>query len=122
MQASDAPELEAHTERGLDVLFFCNPLLDISIDDHDASILQKYTLQAGQACLAADHHMPLFEEAFTKEGRQLIPGGSALNSARACGWAFSKETPGKGVVGYMGAIGKDVRGDALTEAVKKSNV
>jgi hypothetical protein len=67
MQASDAPT--AHTEGGLDVLFFCNPLLDISVDDHDGAILQKYALQAGQACLAGDHHMPLFEEAFNKEGR-----------------------------------------------------
>lgn len=120
MQASDATT--AHTDGGLDVLFFCNPLLDISVDDNDGAILQKYALQAGHACLASDQHMPLFEEAFTKEGRQLIPGGSALNSARACGWSFMKETPGKGVVGYMGSIGKDLRGEALRDDVKKSNV
>lgn len=66
--------------------------------------------------------MPLFEEAFHKEGRLLIPGGSALNSARACGWSFSKQTPGKGRVGYMGAIGKDERATVLADAVKASNV
>jgi adenosine kinase len=29
----------AHTTGGIDVLFFCNPLLDISVEDHDAAIL-----------------------------------------------------------------------------------
>ena len=66
--------------------------------------------------------MPLYDEAFNMEGRKLIPGGSALNSARACGWSFNKQTPGKGVVGYMGAIGKDARGTALADSVKDSFV
>lgn len=52
----------------------------------------------------------------------MIPGGSALNSARACGWSFLKQTPGKGVVGYMGCIGNDERGQALSDAVKASGV
>jgi adenosine kinase len=104
----------------IDVLFFCNPLLDISIDDEDASVLGKYKLQAGHAVLASDEQMPLFDEAYKREGRLLIPGGSALNSARACGWTFQKA--GSGVAGYMGAIGKDERGATLTDAVKASNV
>lgn len=125
MQASgsDAPKDHSpHSPHGLDVLFFCNPLLDISIDDHDKSILEKYSLQVGQACLAEDKHMTLFEEAFQKEGRLLIPGGSGLNSSRAAQYHFSKETPGKGVVGYMGAIGKDERGDEMKKEVEKSGV
>lgn len=119
MEAADAT---SHTAGGIDVLFFCNPLLDISIDDPEAAYLNKYKLFAGHACLANDDQKPMFEEIFHKEGRLLIPGGSALNSARACGWSFLKQTPGKGVVGYMGCIGNDERGQALSDAVKASGV
>ena len=51
MEATDAT---SHTAGGMDVLFFCNPLLDISIDDPDASYLTKYKLFAGHACIAND--------------------------------------------------------------------
>jgi hypothetical protein len=79
----------SHTEGGLDLLFFCNPLLDISIEDsHDGQLLTKYNLTAGQACLAAPEQHPIYEEIFSTDGRLLLPGGSALNSARACGWSF----------------------------------
>lgn len=112
----------SHSAGGIDVLFFCNPLLDISVEDVDAEILARYKLQAGQAVLAGDDHMPLFDEIFNKDGRLLIPGGSALNSARACGYSFSKQTPGKGVVGYFGCIGKDARGQALQDSLKTQGV
>ena len=112
----------SHTNGGLDIVFFCNPLLDISVDDHDGSLSEKYKLQHGQACLAGEEHMPLFEEIFHREGRLLIPGGSGLNSARACGYCFNKQSPGKGVVGYVGCIGKDERGKALSEAVAADGV
>lgn len=112
----------SHAAGGLDILMFCNPLLDISVDDTDGSLHSKYKLIDGQACLAGDEHMTLFEEIFHREGRLLIPGGSGLNSARACGWSLMKQTPGKGTVGYMGCIGKDDRGQALVDAVEASGV
>jgi sugar/nucleoside kinase (ribokinase family) len=51
-----------------------------------------------------------------------MPGGSALNSARACGWSFIKQSPGRGKVAYMGCIGKDARGEALKDSLKPFGV
>lgn len=92
------------------MLFFCNPLLDISIEDSHGALLKKYNLEAGQATLATPEQHPIYDEIFNTDGRMLVPGGSALNSARACGWSFMKHTPGKGKVAYIGCIGNDKRG------------
>jgi adenosine kinase len=120
MQALDQT---SHSEGGIDVLFFCNPLLDISIEDsEDGALLKKYNLTAGQAVLATPEQHPIYDEIFNMDGRLLVPGGSALNSARACGWSFNKQTPGKGKVAYIGCIGKDKRGETLQESLVSCGV
>jgi len=63
-----------------------NPLLDISVECKDNSILEKYSLQHGQASLATEKELPLYDELWVMEGRQAIPGGSALNSARSANY------------------------------------
>lgn len=60
-----------------------NPLLDISVETPNDEIFKKYELSAGQACLAEEKHMPLYDELWKTAGVETIPGGSALNSMRA---------------------------------------
>ncbi len=60
-----------------------NPLLDISVEVKTDEILKKYDLQHGQACLAEEKHMPIYDEMWKLPGVETIPGGSALNSMRS---------------------------------------
>ncbi len=48
-----------------------NPLLDISVtvNDTNASILTKYDLKMGSACLASENQKPLYDEIWHMEGR-----------------------------------------------------
>jgi len=106
----------------LDILYIGNPLLDISIDDDaEGTILGKYKLEAGQATLASPEQMPIYDEIFKMDGRQIFPGGSALNSARANNYSY-KQTDGKEQVAYMGCIGDDERGQALQDSLKSVGV
>ncbi len=60
-----------------------NPLLDISLEIPDDTLLKKYGIAYGQACLAEEKHMPLYDEMWANDKKDTIPGGSALNSMRA---------------------------------------
>jgi len=66
------------------IFFIGNPLLDISLELKEKTLIEKYELQAGMASLAGEKQMPIYDELWGMEGREAIPGGSALNSARAC--------------------------------------
>jgi adenosine kinase len=94
-----------------DIMIFAagNPLLDISVELSNNDLLTKYELAHGQASLAGDKQLPLYPEIMAMEGRQLIPGGSALNTIRAVNFALQ----GKGTSAYMGCIGKDKTGETL---------
>ena len=50
--------------------------------------------------------MPLYDEIWNAEGRIAIPGGSALNSARATNWML-KNLGFINNVTYFGCIGDD---------------
>ena len=67
-----------------------NPLLDISVDMDDDSLLKKYELDSGMAILAEEKHMPIYDEIWNMPNREAIPGGAALNSARAANYVLSK--------------------------------
>ena len=41
------------------------------------------------AILAEEKHMPLYDELWNMPNREVIPGGSALNSARAANYMLS---------------------------------
>jgi adenosine kinase len=98
-----------------------NPLLDISIELHDNAILDKYELQAGHASLAGDKQMPIYDELWNMEGRETIPGGSGLNSARAANYMLKNQGQ-EGAVTYFGSIGKDEKGEALQNELKTAGV
>jgi len=68
------------------LFFIGNPLLDISVEINDTSLEEKYSLTPGLACLANEQQMPIYDEIWGMEGRSAIPGGSAMNSARAANY------------------------------------
>ena len=65
-----------------------NPLLDISIECTDDSLLKKYELTNGAAILAEEKHMPIFDEVFGMPGMVKVTGGAALNTARSTAYAL----------------------------------
>jgi len=89
-----------------------NPLLDISIELKDKALLDKYELQAGHASLAGEKQLPIYDELWNMPGRETIPGGSALNSARAANYMLANQGTAN-VVTYYGSIGKDEKGAEL---------
>lgn len=67
----------------IDMIYFGNPVFDISVDDHERVVLGKYGLELGMAALAKPEQMPIYDELWAREDKFTSPGGSALNSARA---------------------------------------
>ena len=55
------------------------------------------------------------------EGRQAIPGGSALNSARATNFML-KNLGHEGRVTYYGSIGKDEKGETLKKDLSDNGI
>lgn len=94
------------------IVYIGNPLLDISFVDSDKMYLEKYALALGQAVLATPEQMPIYDELFKEESREVLPGGSALNSARASQHVF-KCAGTEHKVAYMGCVGKDSFGETL---------
>lgn len=94
-----------------------NPLLDISatVDEH---FLQKYDLKPNDAILAAEKHMPLYNELVEKYNAEFIAGGSVQNSLRVCQWMLQK--PNTAV--FFGCIGHDNYGDILDERARSNGV
>ena len=104
-------------EGQIDTVFFGNPIQDITVDDNDKTLMTKYKLELGMACLATEEQMPIYEEAFKTEGMFLTPGGSALNSARA-----QKFSNADSSVAYFGCIGDDDFGKSLSSAVSEAGI
>ena len=102
---------------------FCieNPLLDISVVLKDNAILDKYELQHGMASLATEKQMPIYDELWAMEGREAIPGGSALNSARSANFILKNQGHEKKVT-YFGCIGKDEKGEFLEKDLENAGV
>lgn len=99
------------------IFFIGNPLLDISVEAEDNSILDKYGLEHGQACLASEAQMPLYDELWARPDRQAIPGGSALNSARSTNFILKRQGHANEVV-YYGSISNDEKGATLEKVLK----
>ena len=104
-------------ENSIDVAYFGNPVFDITIQDDEKTVINKYGLELGMACLATPEQKPIYVESYAREDKILTPGGSALNSARAQKHVNSAQS-----VSYFGCIGNDVQGQALTEAVSAAGI
>lgn len=99
------------------VSFLCNPLLDISAAVEE-SFLKPFGLAVGEAGLAKESQLGIFEALEQREGVVYIPGGAGLNSARVCQWL--SDAPG--TASYIGCIGTDRYGTVLREAAERDGV
>lgn len=68
-----------------------NPLLDISAVVQ-SSLLEKYSLNANDAILASEVHIPLYEELVATYPVEYIAGGAAQNSLRGAQWMLPKNS------------------------------
>lgn len=101
----------------IDMVYFGNPVFDLTIDDPERVMMNKYSLELGMASLATPEQMSLYTEMWAREDKIVGAGGSALNSARAQRFANSE-----GAVAYFGCIGNDETGRALTNEVNAAGV
>jgi len=99
------------------ILGLGNPLLDISSPVND-DFMKKYDIKPGNAVLAEDKHLAMYEELSDMNSVEYIGGGSTLNSMRVCQWMVQEN----GCVGYMGCIGKDKFGQVLESTTKEAGV
>jgi len=65
--------------------------------------------------------MPIYEESWNMPGRAAIPGGSAMNSARAANH-FMKFRGHENRVTYFGAIGVDDKGQELEKSITEVGI
>lgn len=101
----------------IDTVYFGNPIFDITVDDADRSVMNKYSLELGMASLATPEQMPIYDELWAREDKLGTPGGSALNSARA-----QKHANSAGSVAYFGCIADDAFGNALNDSVNAAGI
>lgn len=94
-----------------------NPLLDISAVT-DEVFLEKYNLEANNAILAEDKHMPMYEELANKEGSEYIAGGATQNSMRVAQWILGKDN----MTTFFGCVGKDDYSKTLQQKASEAGV
>jgi len=90
-----------------------NPLLDISVNA-DKDFLDKYGLEANNAILAEEKHVPMYKEMVDTMKVEYIAGGATQNSIRVAQWLLG--TPN--AASYFGCIGDDEFGKTLTSIAK----
>lgn len=100
------------------VLGIGNPLLDILAEVPD-SMLEKYKLEKNNAILAAEEHIPMYEELVKNYKVGYVAGGATQNSIRACQWML-KKFPNS--CSYIGCVGKDQYSQDLEAAAKENGV
>lgn len=103
------------------IFFIENPLLDIQVNVPDKALFEKYSLPVGGACLANDEQQALYPELQKMEGVEYIPGGSALNSARATNYMLNHQGVEEKVT-YFGSINDDEYGQILEKTLADKKV
>jgi len=99
-----------------------NPLLDISVWPTENTLLDKYGLKAGEACLASPEQMPIYAELQGMEGMKMMPGGAGLNSCRGARWSMKGADFQPKCVAYFGAIGSDEFGKVMEDSMTECGV
>ncbi|KAL8613559.1 hypothetical protein ACOMHN_021978 [Nucella lapillus] len=103
------------------LLAYGNPLLDISVnEDSCVELLKKYDLEANNAILAEEKHVPLYDELVSKYPSKVeyIPGGATLNTMRAVQWLLRSPK----ATTYFGCINKDKNGNIIKKKCEESGV
>jgi len=106
----------------IDLMVIGNPLLDISVMCNDNTLLDKYGMKSGEACLASEEQLPIYAEILATEGHETMPGGAGLNSCRGAIFAMKQagyETKG---VTYFGSIGEDAYGNGLEKTLSDAGI
>jgi len=98
-----------------------NPLLDIQVNVPDKTLFDKYKLPPGGACLADESQQALYPELLKMDGVEFIPGGSALNSARATNYMLNHQGVQEKVT-YFGSISDDDYGKILENALSEKKI
>lgn len=99
------------------ILGMGNPLLDISATVSE-DVLAKYGLEANNAILAEDKHMPVYAELANSPGATYSAGGATQNSIRVAQWMLQSHN----ATSYFGAIGDDDYGKTMTSCCAEDNV
>lgn len=94
-----------------------NPLLDISAVV-DEAFLAKYDIKPGNAILAEEKHLPMYDELASKGDIEYIAGGATQNSIRVAQWML--QIPG--ATSYIGCIGKDKFGERMKKNAEDAGV
>lgn len=99
------------------VLCFGHPLLDM-MANVDAKLLADYGIDPGSVNLSRPDQTPLFDRLLEEHaGLVLVPGGSAMNTARALRWVLPTI-----VVSYVGSLGDDKFARILKASLDKAGV
>lgn len=100
-----------------------NPLLDIC-NNVDPAMLTEYGLEANNAILAEEKHLPIYEKLAAMDNTEYIPGGATQNSIRVAQWCLRKEkkTDELSFTSYMGCVGKDKYSATMKELCAKEGV
>jgi len=99
------------------ILGMGNPLLDIS-DKVTPALLEKYGLEANNAVLAEDKHLPLYKELAAQSTVKYVAGGATQNSIRVAQWMLQQP----GATAYMGCVGDDEYSKKMNDVMKESGV
>jgi adenosine kinase len=94
-----------------------NPLLDISAVV-DEAFLAKYDVKPGNAILAEDKHLPMYDELASKGNVEYIAGGATQNSIRVAQWLL--QIPG--ATSFIGCIGKDKFGEEMKKNAQAAGI
>jgi adenosine kinase len=97
-----------------------NPLLDISVNDEDASLLKKYNLTQGNAILAGEEHKALYTDLWANPSHQTSAGGSAMNTIRCANFMMKGKYPGS--CAYLGCIADDATGQQMEKDTKEEGL
>lgn len=103
-------------EKGI-LLGMGNPLLDMSVNV-ELPYLSKYGLEANNAILAKDEHLPLYKEIEEQYKVEYVAGGATLNTMRVGQWLL--QTPH--VFSYFGSVGDDSRAKTLIDNAEETGV
>lgn len=99
------------------ILGMGNPLLDISAAV-STDVLAKYGLDANNAVLAEEKHMPLYTELTAEPGVTYGAGGATQNSIRVAQWMLQAPK----ATSFFGAIGEDEYGTKMTSCCTDDGV
>jgi sugar/nucleoside kinase (ribokinase family) len=94
-----------------------NPLVDITLEVQDDSLLKKFDLTLGSASCCDDDLDELIQTCLDTQGHIVTPGGCGTNTARAASFSLRRANIEKKIV-YFGAVGIDTAGTYLENCCK----